>query len=91
LCLSAPGRAVSLHDALISLSLALSQYNKEWEEAYEREKITATEDPNIRFVNIKALLLSYYSLFPPLTNEALKFNLVQSHEEALKMITISLY
>ena len=40
LCLSAPGRAVSLHVALISLSLALSQYNKEWEEAYEREKIT---------------------------------------------------
>ena len=48
------------------------------------------EDPNIRFVNIKALLLSYYSLFPPLTNEALKFNLVQSHEEAWKMITLSI-
>jgi hypothetical protein len=51
---------VSLHVALISLSLALSQYNKEWEEGNEREKVTATKDLNITFVNIKALLLSYY-------------------------------
>jgi hypothetical protein len=36
---------VSLHVALISLSL--SHCNKEWEEAYEREKITAQKDPTV--------------------------------------------
>jgi hypothetical protein len=35
-------------------------------------------------VNSKALLLSYYSLLPPLRNETLKVNFVQSHEEAFK-------
>ena len=35
-------------------------------------------------MNSKALLLSYYSLLPPLRNETLKVNFVQSHEEAFK-------
>ena len=71
-------RAVSLHVALITLSLFLSHDNKEWDEAYERETMTAKKDPNISFVNSKAVSLSYYSLFPPVTHEALELKRVQS-------------
>ena len=37
---------------------------KDWERAYEQQLITKNKDPKIRLLNIRALLLSYYSLFP---------------------------
>jgi hypothetical protein len=33
---------------------------------------------------IKSLLLSFYSLFPPLRNEGLNLRIVDSHEQAKK-------
>jgi hypothetical protein len=57
---------------------------RDWEEAYEQQIITKNKDPKIRYLNIKALLLSFYSLFPPLRLEALGLKIVNTEAEALK-------
>jgi hypothetical protein len=58
-------------------------YN-DWVESYENLTIKNRKDINTRNKNIKALLLSFYSLFPPLRNEGLNLKIVNSHEEAKK-------
>jgi len=47
---------------------------------WERKKKDRTA-PIIRNKIIKSLLLSFYSLFPPLRNEGLNLKIVDSHEE----------
>jgi hypothetical protein len=42
------------------------------------------KDINTRNKNIKSLLLSFYTLFPPLRNEGLNLKIVDSHEQAKK-------
>jgi hypothetical protein len=58
-------------------------YN-DWVESYENLTIKNKNDINTRNKNIKSLLLSFYSLFPPLRNEGLNLKIVNSHEEAKK-------
>jgi hypothetical protein len=65
------------------LKLQQSLY-KSWEEAYEQQAIKKIKDPKIRFLNIKALLLAFYSLFPPLRLEPMTLKIVNSEAEALK-------
>lgn len=55
---------------------------KDWEKKYEEQLITKNKDPKIRLLNIRALLLSYYSLFPPLRLEPMTFKIVKSEAEA---------
>ncbi len=62
-------------------------YN-DWVESYENLTIKNRQDINTRNKNIKALLLSFYSLFPPLRNEGLNLKIVNSHEEAKMEIVI---
>lgn len=69
------------YDDLIKLQKKLY---KTWEKKYEDQLITKNKDPKIRYLNIKALLLSYYSLFPPLRLEPMTFKIVKSEAEALK-------
>jgi hypothetical protein len=57
---------------------------RDWEEAYEQQIITKNKDPGIRYKNIKALLLAFYSLFPPLRLEPMTFKIVKSEAEALE-------
>ena len=49
---------------------------------YDNAKKKDRTAPIIRNKNIKSLLLSFYSLFPPLRNEGLNLKIVDSHEEA---------
>ena len=65
------------------LKLQKSLY-RTWEQAYEQQLITKNKDPKIRLQNIRALLLSYYSLFPPLRLEPMTFKIVKSEVEALE-------
>ena len=69
------------YDELIKLQKSLYE---SWERSYEQQLITKNKDPKIRYLNIKALLLSYYSLFPPLRLEPMTFKIVKSEAEALK-------
>jgi hypothetical protein len=69
------------YEELIKLQKSLY---KTWEQAYEQQLITKNKDPKIRLLNIKALLLSYYSLFPSLRLEPMTFKIVKSEEEALE-------
>jgi hypothetical protein len=71
------------HSLSLPLSLSLSLY-RDWVESYENLTIKNRKDINTRNKNIKALLLSFYSLFPPLRNEGLNLKIVNSHEEAKK-------
>ena len=63
------------------LKLQQSLY-KSWEQKYEEQRIVKNKDPKIRLLNIRALLLSYYSLFPPLRLEPMTFKIVKSETEA---------
>ena len=69
------------YDELIKLQQKLY---KTWEKKYEEQLITKNKDPKIRLLNIRALLLSYYSLFPPLRLEPMTFKIVKNEAEALK-------
>jgi hypothetical protein len=69
------------YEELIKLQQSLY---KDWERAYEQQLITKNKDPKIRYLNIKALLLSYYSLFPSLRLEPMTFKIVNSEAEALQ-------
>jgi uncharacterized protein YnzC (UPF0291/DUF896 family) len=69
------------YDDLLKLQKKLY---RDWEFKYEDQAIKNIKDPKIRYINIKALLLAYYSLFPPLRLEALGLKIVNSEEEALK-------
>ena len=57
---------------------------KIWEQKYEEQSIKKIKDPKIRYLNIKALLLAFYSLFPPLRLEPMTFKIVKSEAEALE-------
>jgi hypothetical protein len=65
------------------LKIRNNLYN-DWVESYENLTIKNRKDINTRNKNIKAFLLSFYSLFPPLRNEGLNLKIVNSHEEAKK-------
>ena len=53
-------------------------------ESCEHLTIKNRKDMNTRNKNIKSLLLSFYSIFPPLRNEGLNLRIVDSHEQAKK-------
>jgi hypothetical protein len=65
------------------LKIRNNLYN-DWVESYENLTIKIRKDISTRNKNIKSLLLSFYSLFPPLGNEGLNLKLVDSHEKAKK-------
>jgi hypothetical protein len=69
------------YDDLLILQQSLY---KSCEQKYEEQRITKNKDQKIRYLNIKALLLAFYSLFPPLRLEALGLRIVNSEAEALK-------
>jgi len=69
------------YDDLLKLQ---NKLYRDWEQAYEQQLITKNKDPKIRYLNIKALLLSFYSLFPPLRLEPMTFKIVKSEAEALE-------
>ena len=56
-------------------------YN-EWEEKYENTPLKKYKNPNLRINNMKALLLTFYTHFPPSRNEALNLVIVKSEKEA---------
>ena len=66
------------------LKIRNNLYN-DWVESYENLTIKNRKDINTRNKNIKALLLSFYSLCPPLKNEGLNLKIADSHEKAKKL------
>ncbi len=68
--------------AVLYVAVAVSLYN-EWVETYQN--LTIINIINTRNKNIKFLLLSFYSLFPPLKNEGLNLKIADSHEKAKKL------
>ncbi len=55
-------------------------YN-DWVESYENLTIKNKNDINTRNKNIKSLLLSFYSLFPPLRNEGLNLKEIVTNKQ----------
>ena len=60
-------------------------YN-DWEEEYENTPLNKFKNPKLRIKNIKALLLSFYLLFPPLRLEAFKLKVIKDEKEYKIMI-----
>ena len=54
----------------------------EWEEKYENTPLDKFKNPQLRFENIRALLLTFYICFPLARNEASNLEIVKSEKEA---------
>lgn len=65
------------------LKLQNNLYNT-WEQAFEQQAIIKNKDPTIRHLNIKSLLVAFYSLFPPQRLEPMTLKIVNSEAEAEK-------
>jgi len=63
------------------LKLREKLYN-EWENNYENTALNKYKNPMLRIQNIKALLLSMYTLLPPMRNEVMNLEVVTSEKEA---------
>ena len=55
---------------------------EEWENKYENTPLNRFKNPLLRIENIKSLLLTFYTCFPPSRNEALNLVIVNSEKEA---------
>ncbi len=62
------------------LKLREKLYN-EWENNYENTALNKYKNPMLRIQNIKALLLSMYTLLPPMRNEVMNLEVVTSEKE----------
>ena len=62
------------------LKLREKLYN-EWENNYENTALNKYKNPMLRIQNINALLLSMYTLLPPMRNEVMNLEVVTSEKE----------
>ena len=69
------------HDKLLKIRQEL--YN-DWLEEYENTALTKYKNTKLRIKNIKALLLSFYLLFPPLRLEAFKLKVIKDEKDYKK-------
>ena len=69
------------YDELLKIRQEL--YN-DWENEYENTPLNKYKNPKLRIKNIKALLLSFYLLFPPLRLEAFKLKVIKDEKDYKK-------
>ena len=67
------------------LKIRQELYN-DWENEYENTPLNKFKNPKLRIKNIKALLLSFYLLFPPLRLEGFKLKVIKDEKEYKKMM-----